>query len=334
MAAPQITTQDIAEKAGVDIQDVAKVMFHQDGVDRLIRNRILQAMDELGYPWMPKRDTSRHKMLGVIVAGIVNEYINTVVSNIAEATREAQISMKVFAPQDDFQEEMSIFLSDPDMFAVLLLSPNNYAETLNFLRQYDLPVASFSYRGGVDLSDVLLLQIDNHNSIMAAMNHLVELNHRRIGFVTGLMDHHDAVERLDGYRAALEAHDLPYDESLVYTGNFMADSGFDAGMALLQCDSPPTAIVASSDMMAVGVLRAAQRLGLRPGEDFSIVGFDDVALAAQFSLTTLAPPFGNMALEAIKGLGQMADGELLEHHQQRFVADLIVRESTRVCAQS
>ncbi len=327
----QVTVQDIAQKAGVDVRVVAQVMFQQDGVDRLLRNRVLWAMKELDYDFKPKQDWLDQKILGVIAAGFVNEYIDAVVSNLTEVTRAAQIGLKIYVPEDETLEGFSRFISDPRIFGVLLLSPHFYAKTLEACRHYEMPIASFSFEEGADLSEVLLLQIDNHKSIVSAVNHLVTLRHQRIGFITGYMQHNDAIERYEGYRAGLDKHHLPYDETLVYHGDFLEDSGFDAGLHLLQQDPRPSAIIASSDLMAIGAMRAAQTLGLKAAVDYSVIGFDDLPLAAQMSLTTLAPPYQTLGAAAIDGLQHMAAGEALPQYTVREEADFVFRTSTAAC---
>ncbi len=127
---------------------------------------------------------------------------------------------------------------------------------------------------------------------LSATEHLIELGHRRIGIITGPPRLQCSRARLDGYRAALEAAGLQFDNDLVYTGDFYHESGFTGGTQFLGLPDPPTAVFASSDQMAFGVYEAARQHGLRVPSDLSIVGFDDLPEAPWASppLTTVRQP--------------------------------------------
>ena len=326
-----VTARDIAAHANVDVNDVVKVMFQQQGVDRIIRDRILVAMHELDFPMLQNLTRVDQQTLGIIAPSEVNgEYMGAVLDGVTNVTRAAGIGTRISVHYGDIHENLPLFLSDPQIFGVVLISPDFYAETIAICRRYQMPIATFSYQDDVDLSEVLLLQTNNQQSIINAVDHLVDLNHHRIGFITGYMTHNDAKERLEGYQAGLAKHGIPYDETLVYYGDFMRNSGFDAGMALLQQNPRPTAIIASSDMMAIGVIHAAHELHLQVGKDLSIIGFDDLPIASQVTppLTTMAQPYVAMATAAIEGLQKVANGEKLDQYQMRFEAEFIIRGST------
>ena len=326
-----VTARDIAAHANVDVNDVVKVMFQQQGVDRIIRDRILVAMHELDFPMLKKLTRVDQQTLGIIAPSEVNgEYMGAVLDGVTKVTRDAGIGTRISVQNADVHEDLPLFLSDPQIFGVLLVSPNFYAETIAICRHYQVPIATFSYQDDIDLNEVLLLQTNNQQSIINAVDHLVNLNHQRIGFIAGYMTHNDAKERLEGYQAGLAKHGIAYDETLVYYGDFLSDSGFDAGMALLQQEPRPTAIIASSDMMAIGAIHAAHDLGLEVGKDFSIIGFDDLPIASQMTpaLTTMAQPYVAMASAAIEGLQKVAHGEKLDQYQLRFEAEFIIRGST------
>ncbi|GAB4005136.1 hypothetical protein GCM10029992_52090 [Glycomyces albus] len=132
---------------------------------------------------------------------------------------------------------------------------------------------------------------------LAATEHLIELGHRRIGFIHGPKQVLASRARFDGYRAALDAAGLPYDPTLVYDGDFYHQSGFDAAKELMALDDVPTAIFASSDQMAFGAYEAIRQRGLRIPEHVSIVGFDDLPESRWTSppLTTVRQPWPRWA---------------------------------------
>lgn len=136
--------------------------------------------------------------------------------------------------------------------------------------------------------------------------------------------------RIDGYRAALETAGVSIDPELIRYGDFLVNSGHDAGHALLSLDNPPTAIFAGSDMQAFGVFEAARQRGLRVPEDLSVVGFDDLPLSrsAWPPLTTVRQPLEEMAALAARMVLAMGRGENTEARRVELSTDLVVREST------
>ena len=166
-----------------------------------------------------------------------------------------------------------------------------------------------------------------------ATTHLLEHGHRRIAIITNdhLATGFPAVfGRLEGYKRALAAYDLPFDPALMREGIGTARSGYENGLDLLRQPEPPTAIFCGIDRIAMGVLEAAKELGLRPPVDLSVVGFDNQAYVADSlrpPLTTMALPHYEMGRWAVDHLMRHLDGEELAPEQRRLVCPLIARES-------
>jgi LacI family repressor for deo operon, udp, cdd, tsx, nupC, and nupG len=121
---------------------------------------------------------------------------------------------------------------------------------------------------------------DNFGGALAATDYLIQLNHRRIGFVTGPLEWSTALQRFRGYKAALEKHKIPFDPGLVYHGDFRPESGMQAIDHFFSMGEWPTAIFCSNDQMVFGALNKAQNLNLSIPQDFSLVGFDDIPLVS------------------------------------------------------
>ena len=176
------------------------------------------------------------------------------------------------------------------------------------------------------------MDFDNHEGARQAAQHLIELGHRRIAFIGGDPAHPDAVERLQGYRSAVEAAGLRFDPALVLEGNFTEHSGLLAVERLLDSRTRFSAIFAANDQMAFGAALGLHRRGRRVPDDVSLVGFDDLAGSLYMvpSLTTVHNPIqeiGQLAARAMLGLlaGERAAVEVPAPR-------LIVRESTRAAA--
>ncbi len=140
-----------------------------------------------------------------------------------------------------------------------------------------------------------------------------------------------AREREAGYRAALAQYGLPVDETLIQEGNFFQSDGYAAGEALLRLPTPPTAIFASNDVMAFGVMEIVRERGFKIPDDVSIVGFDDIPQAAYVhpSLTTVRQPLEEMGRAAARNLLTLIEDSDYAPQRVELPVELIVRESCR-----
>jgi LacI family transcriptional regulator len=162
------------------------------------------------------------------------------------------------------------------------------------------------------------------------VHHLYELGHRRIATVTGMIDSRPGIDRLRGYRAAIQQLGLAYRDDYVRYGDFYAESAREATEHLLELDEPPTGIFAASDLMAIGAIRAAAERGLKVPEDFSVIGFDDIQLAPHTNppLTTLRQDKLGLGAAAGDALVARIAGDPDRPSLRTLPVELIVRGST------
>lgn len=160
--------------------------------------------------------------------------------------------------------------------------------------------------------------------------HLLELGHRRIGFIMGHPDHGQSHDRLEGYRRALKRWNIDLDPDLVKQGRFDYRSGYSCAQSLLAQPTAPTAIFASNDAAATGVLAAAHERGLSVPRDLSVAGFDDSPLARHASpaLTTVRQPIAEVARLATQELIAQIQGQSNNESHQCLEAELVCRAST------
>jgi LacI family transcriptional regulator len=168
------------------------------------------------------------------------------------------------------------------------------------------------------------------SGIALAMRHLHDLGHRRIATITGQLDKRTGADRLRSYRTEMQALGLAYRDEYVAYGDFYVDSGHRAMARLLELDEPPTAVVAGSDLMALGAIRAVAEAGRSVPDDVSIVGFDDIQLAGHVHppLTTLRQDKAGLGAEAGRALMALIDGETDLPEAVTLPVELIVRGST------
>jgi DNA-binding LacI/PurR family transcriptional regulator len=171
---------------------------------------------------------------------------------------------------------------------------------------------------------------NNWNGGLLATRHLLELGHRRVAIIAGPDDVLCSQARVAGFRSAHDESGLTVDPELVRSGNFSTATGHQHGMELLNRVDRPTAVFAGSDMQAMGVLRAARRLGIDVPGDLSVIGYDNLPVAAWTdpALTTVNQPLRDMAGTATRMLLDLARGVELATSRIDLVTELVVREST------
>lgn len=171
----------------------------------------------------------------------------------------------------------------------------------------------------------------NYEGAQQAMSYLLELGHRRIGFITGRLELVSAIRRLEGYKDSLANAGIPVDDQLIQIGNFRTETAVECTRALLALDEPPTAIFASNDMSAIGVYQVADELGLHIPDDISVVGFDNLRETEflQPPLTTISQYIPDMGYTATELVLKLIKGEEFEEKVHKFPTQLVVRESCR-----
>jgi LacI family transcriptional regulator len=171
---------------------------------------------------------------------------------------------------------------------------------------------------------------DDYHGAFAMTEHLISLRHRRIGFLMGPRNLRASLDRLYGYRAALDVHGIPFEEQWVEDSENTYDGGITAARLLAGCQPRPTAIFAGNDEAALGAMYALQAMGLRIPQDLSVCGYDDTPLSKNVwpGLTTVHQPADEMVQLATQMLIQLLKGQHVEKTEILLPAQLVIRGST------
>jgi DNA-binding LacI/PurR family transcriptional regulator len=171
--------------------------------------------------------------------------------------------------------------------------------------------------------------IDNFNSCSHSVEYLLSLGHRRIGFVSGLLDSDVCKDRLLGYKNALARFGLKDDRTLVFKGDYSCESGERAGKYFVSLPQPPTAVMCANDSMAIGAMKVIQEHGFRIPDEISVIGFDDILMASKVfpALTTNAAPIEEMARTAVEVLLAEMKGVNTDFRHVILEAKLVKRDS-------
>jgi LacI family transcriptional regulator len=300
----RVTIKAVAARAGVSAMTVSNVFNKTGKFSRDTRDRVLAAIDALGY--VPNSAARRlvgatPARIGLLYAGVDSLFIDTTLAAAAVASAERGLQLiarKAVSPEDALDVVRSLQRSGAD--ALLLLPPFDLvlSGSPEFLA---LGMATAAVATAAPLPDMFTVRIDNRAASRAVTELLIAKGRRRIAVIAGPQDHSDGVERLKGCRDALAAHGLPLADDLVIEGRFTFESGLQAADRLLDLPVPPDAIVAANDDMAAAALWTAHRRGLTLPRDLAVTGFDDTLLATRVwpPLTTVRQPIDRMTARAL-----------------------------------
>lgn len=305
-----VTIVDIARQAGVSIKTVSRVVNREEGVGPEARARVEDLIARLGYrPNVAARllSSRRSYLIGVIFLRMgAYHYIGEIQAGAMRACRRAGYQLVVEQVGDGAGEVRDTLIQTlrAGRFDGLILTPPvcDDPELLDVVESQGLAYVRIAPGGDFGRSPYVFM--DDTLAAQEITGRLLDLGHRRIAFLDGPQEHMAAARRRNGYLAALVSRGVTPNADWIQSGDFGSLSGFEAAERLLDLPTPPTAIFAANDGMAVGVLAAAAKRGLSVPGALSVVGFDDspVAASAWPRLTTVHQPVAEMAEAAAEML--------------------------------
>jgi LacI family transcriptional regulator len=296
----------VAERAGVSIKTVSRVLNNEANVRPETRDLVLQAASELNYrPKLSARSLAgaRSFLIGLLYYDPSAAYVAGVQRGATLRCRESGYHLvveSIASVAHDIPAQLDHMLSALSPDGIVLTPPIcDNAEVLSAIEAAGIPCVLIS--PGTRGRSLPHVCIDDVSAAETLTRLLIGLGHKRVAFVKGAPDQAASGWRLRGFRKAMKAHGLEVDEALVLQGDFFFSSGEAAALELLSRRTPPTAVFAANDDMALGVLAVAQRLGVQVPHELSIVGFDDspAASLAWPALTTVRQPLFEMAAAAV-----------------------------------
>ncbi len=325
------TIKDVSDIAGVSMKTVSRVLNKERYVSEATRLRVEQAVAQLNFqPSAAARTLAgkRSHQIALIYDNHSPHYIHQIQTGVWARCRQEGVRL-LAQPADvgsaDLAREVGGLIDQTQVDGVILSSP--VTDVVAVLEELERrAVAYVRISPGTEHERSSSVTMDDVQAADDMTSHLVALGHRRIAFVIGHPNHTASDLRLFGYRRALDRAGLAFEPKYVRPGQFDFESGEAAADVLLDLSPRPTAIFASNDDMAAGVLTVAHRRGLAVPGDLSVAGFDDTALASQLwpPLTTVRQPTRELAYAAAGLLFGAAD----EIVHRRLPHELVVRAST------
>ena len=325
-----LSIRDIARMAGVSRQTVSRVLNGERYIKASTEAQVRKVIEE--HAWRPNSAaralaTARSKTIGLLVSARSHYGPFSAATAIGEAARARgyAILSATLAREDDaaIGEALDAFAAQ-GVDGVVVIAPQQRAQEALGRVGVHVPFVSLHWK---DDGDGRLVAFDQAAGARLATRHLIELGHTRIRHLAGPQDWNEAEDRMNGFLAELNDHDLPVTPPVL--GDWTADLGYEVGLKLL--DHPDfTAVFASNDQMALGLMHAAADLGISVPGDLSIVGFDDIPEAKHFAppLTTIRQDFSWLGTRAIDVLVSQLEGEQVASPTEYPVPQLLVRQST------
>jgi LacI family transcriptional regulator len=328
-----ITIHDVAAAAGVSVTTVSRVLNDKDDVAPETSLRVREVIRELGYASnLAARSlrSQRTNVVGLIVPDLTAPYSILVTRGVNRAAMAAGFDLLVYSSASrnvnslvTWEQQHVALLNGSVTDGLIIVTPH----ASSYRTAYPL-VAVDPHSESADFASVLST---NFKGVMAAMSYLLELGHRRIGYIGGRPDLQSALRRLEGYCSGLQNAGIPLDPALIKIGNYERPAAQDAARQLLRITPPVTAILAASDEMAMGVYDAAHELGLRIPDDLSVVGFDNIPDSALLDppLTTVDQSIESMGALAAEVVIKLITGKPPDELVHKVPTNLVIRQSCR-----
>lgn len=303
------TIKDVAKAANVSISTVSRVLNNSGYTSEKTRKKVMETVEKLNYhknmiaTAMIKKQTST---FGLIIPDIKNVFYADLTRAVEDAANKNGFNVILCNTDNDLDKELIYvnFLIQKGIDGIIFSTPEVRDNNINRVLEIrpDLPVITLgSQVRGVQVNEVI---VDNLEGGYIASKYLLDLGHRNIGFIGGSEESYATIERKKGFEQAMEEKGVKVNSNHVFLDEFKIENGYKHSLQMLSKKERPTAIFAANDAIAVGIYRAARKLGLEIPDDLSVVGFDnsEYATIVYPELTTVHTPvyeIGERAMEMI-----------------------------------
>lgn len=337
------TQADVARLAGVSRATVSYVVNDQAGgqipISEETRQRVLAAVAELGYVPDSRAQALRSgstKTIGLIIPDIQNPHFWEMAAGVEQEASKmgyhillSSISPKSRDAEDVFENLSYRRIDGLIMVPSFIYQSQKAQKTLADLLRQRIPIVGMMSNLSQINLDIDRVVSDYRDATLEIMTHLLDLQHRRIGFIYGIAVPNLGEDRLSAYRETLQSANLPVDAQLIASCGPTMEDSYQATLRLLQLPDRPTALLVINDLLAVGALRAISDFNLRVPHDISLFGYDDIPLAQYMvpRLSTASKDGARTGREAVRLLLARLQQPDLPGQEIRLPARVILRES-------
>lgn len=334
--AQKITLRDVAAAAGVAESTASRALAGSGQISAGTRDKILRAAQELNYEISQKAtgpnvgDGRRKGIIGVVVAALHNSFYPYLVDRLHNELDDLGFDMVLIIDEitrDRAGRKLRSLIDTLD--GVIVTTATIGSPMVEFLLERGMPTV-LAIRSNMQ-DDVDVVESDNFSAGVEAMDHLLKLGHRRIGFLMGPATTSTSHGRLSGAKSVLAKVGMNLENDLLFHVEFTHEGGYSGLVQLMRTANPPTAIFCANDVIAIGALDAVQKMGLRVPADVSIIGVDDIPMSSwsMVSLTTIRQPIGEIGSMAAKLISD-AVTDKGEHKPRKHIypTSLVQRSTT------
>ena len=332
-----VTLKDIAQRVGKSVTTVSRALHDFDDVSPETKAEIHLIAEELGY--IPnihaqRLQKQRTDTIGFIIPTFgprfADPFFSEFLAGIGNQSTKMGFDLLVSTRPPGTMELQAYEKNtlSPRVDGFIIVRTRQQDQRIKFLAQKQIPFVAFGRM--LDHDDYAYVDEDGKYGMELITCHLADLGHKRIGYLDAPAEFMFGHYRRQGFLAGLEDNNLELDESLIVTGDMTQRAGYQLGIDLLSREDRPTAIAACNDLMALGVISAAQHIGLEVGKDIAITGFDNIPLAEHCHppLTTVHQPIYQIGEMVCAMLIKQIRGEVLEQDQIILQPSLMVRQSS------
>ncbi|GIQ67508.1 LacI family transcriptional regulator [Xylanibacillus composti] len=344
-------SEDIARLAGVSRSTVSRVMNNYPNVPEETRRKVMKVIEKYRY----EPNTSARVLagkgtntIGLFVVSIADHqssnriYQNNYFAPFVDAIVDTANSLGYYVlihtvyTQEDFAKVRQAFLQRRIDGGIIVGTQTNIAMVQEIAGLHapfiliDYDVAEI-VENRLNQNCLSIINTDDYEGAKEAVTHLIDLGHREIAMITGRTNTYSGRQRYQAYVDTLHARGLPFKEAYVLHGEFLKHKAYEEVKRLIQSGARPTAIFSANDDMAIAAMKALQEEGLQVPDDVSIIGFDDVPVAAQLAprLTSVRLPLYEMSKEAVHTVIAMCERRQIAFHTVRFPTKLMIRDSCK-----
>ncbi len=323
------TISDVAERAGVSIATVSRVINGKTPVVPETADRVRAVIDELHFIPRPAARTlasRKTNTIGLVFSEIRGAFFSHLLKGIEAQLHETGYELLVYSTHSDRPIKRKP-IGEHNTDGLLVFTTSLDKEEISRLHKINFPLVLMHETPPAGMN-IPVITVENKDGAAMLVNHLIEHGRRRIVFLRGPQGHEDSQWREYGYRKALAAHNIPLDETLISSGEFDQEAAYHSLKKMLQDGIEFDAVFAGDDDAAIGVYRALKEAKRRIPDDVAVVGFDDVEFAGYISppLTTIRAPIEEVGREAVRQLLTLVNGGQAESLVLKRT-ELVIRES-------
>ena len=329
------TMKDVARKARVSVTTVSATLSGVKPVSPVLKQRVLAAIDELGYhrnSIASGLKRGRTSLIGLIVPDITNPFFTEFVEHVQRyAMEQGQTCLLGISNADTKREKNLLRHMRSNQVAGLILCPTGGAQDYQTLNTDCGPMKLVVANNAMPDMAFDTIMLDNVQAATLATQHILSFGHKRIAIINGPLVQEPAKQRQAGFLQTIKRAGLTVSDSLIEHGDFREQTGYIAGQKLLALTERPTAIFVANNQMLIGLMRAIADSNLVVPQDISVVSIDDFSWATAFrpTLTIIRQPIEAMAATAFSILQDRIAGKGAEPHHAIFQPELIIRQSCK-----